>query len=326
MGKKKRKKKPIRKTHKTVSIAHSKATNAQPRFTVAMATYNRALWLPSAIESVLSQSFSDFEYVIVDDGSTDNTKGVVEKFIEKDRRIKYTYQNNEERSAARNNGIKQAKGDWICFLDSDDVYHTNHLEEFFNLIKKSKDDKGLYFSGLSHGKYTEDLEQYDLSHKNNIEFILLNTIGTPRACVHKSILLNHQFNEKITIGEDQELWARILNNYPLYWHNKKTFIEIEHPLRSINLSSEKKGHEILKNIIKANKHLISKRVKKESLSNSYFFISKSILKKNSSLKAFWFILASILINSSNPQRRHRLLLLLSLFNIYKSKIKKEYIS
>tara|TARA_B100000524_G_C23633769_1_gene364148 strand:- start:387 stop:1238 length:852 start_codon:yes stop_codon:yes gene_type:complete len=282
--------------------------------------------LHEAINSVLTQSNKNWELIIVDDGSTDKTKDIIYKFIKKDSRIKYLYQKNKERSVARNNGIKEAKGDWICFLDSDDIYHTNHLEEFKNLINQKGSKRGLYFSGLSFGLYSEDFEEYDLTHKNNIEFIFLNTIGTPRACVHKSIILKNLFNEKIKIGEDRELWARILNNHPLYWHNKKTFIEIEHPNRSINLFSEKEGIKSIKKTIKNNKHFVSRRVKKQSLSNTYFNYSKSLLKNNNSSKAFWYILISVLINIANPQRNHRLLLLLSLLNIYNSKIKKEYIS
>ena len=295
-------------------------------FSIILPTFNRGHMIRLAIESVLSQTYNDWELIIVDDGSTDKTKDVIDKFIEKDNRVKYLYQKNQERSAARNNGIKEAKGDWICFLDSDDIYHVNHLEEFKNLIKQKDSKRGLYFSGLSFGLYSEDFEDYDLSHQNNIEFIFLNTIGTPRACVHKSIILKNLFNEKIKIGEDRELWSRILNNHPLYWHNKKTFIEIEHPNRSINLFSETEGLKTIKKTIKNNKHLISRKVKKQLLSNTYFNISKSLLKKNSFFKAFWFILASIFINISNPQTTHRVLLLLSLINFYNSKIIKEYTS
>ena len=82
----------------------------------------------------------------------------------------------------------------------------------------------------------------------------------------------------------------------------------------------------MKKTIKNNKHLISRRVQKQSLSNTYFNISKSLLKNNKSFKAFWYILFSVLINILNPQRKHRVLLLLSLLKIYNSKIKKEYIS
>ena len=84
-----------------------------------------------AVDSVLNQTYKDWELIVVDDGSTDNTKEIVEEFVKIDKRIKYIFQENKERSAARNNGIKKAKGDWICFLDSDDIYHMNHLVFIF---------------------------------------------------------------------------------------------------------------------------------------------------------------------------------------------------
>ena len=296
------------------------------KFSIILPTYNRGYLISKAIESVISQSYKKFELIIIDDGSTDNTKYVVNDYIKKHSNIRYFYQKNQERSIARNNGIGYAKGDWICFLDSDDIYHTNHLEAFYCLIKKNTFKKGLYFSGLSYGKYSELSEEYDLSHKNNLEFIFLNTIGTPRACVPIEILKKYKFDENFNIGEDRELWARILNNYPLYFHKKKTFIEIEHLNRSINKSTSKEGLKTLKKTLKKHDSMIRRSVKKKVMSNTYFNISKSFLKKNSFLKAFFFILASIVINFSNPQIRHRLLLLLSLLNLYNSKIKKEYTS
>ena len=285
------------------------------KFSIILPTFNRGHMIHLAIESVLNQTYKDWELIIVDDGSTDKTKDVIEKFIEKDNRIKYLQQKNKERSAARNKGIKEANGEWICFLDSDDVYHSSHLHEFHNFINNNDSKKGLYFSGLSYGKYSEDFEEYDLTHKNNIEFIFLNTIGTPRACVHKSILLKHQFNEKIRIGEDRELWSRILKNYPLFFHKKKTFIEVEHSNRSINLGSEKESLQTLKYILKTIK--IKRAVKKKILSNSIFNISKMYLRKNQRTMAFLVIGKAILKDISNKQNKHRILLLLSLIGLYK---------
>ena len=98
-----------------------------------------------AIESVLAQTYNDWELIIVDDGSADNTKTVVNKYKKSENRIKYIFQENKERSAARNFGIKESKGDWICFLDSDDIYHNNHLEKFKNLINRKGSKRSLFF-------------------------------------------------------------------------------------------------------------------------------------------------------------------------------------
>jgi glycosyltransferase involved in cell wall biosynthesis len=293
-------------------------------FTIILPTFNRAHMIHPAIESVLNQTYKDWELIIIDDGSTDKTKDIIDKFIEKDNRVKYLYQKNKERSAARNNGIKNAKGNWLCFLDSDDVYHTTHLEEFKNLINQNDLKRGLYFSGLSYGKYSENFEEYDLTHKNNIEFVLLNTIGTPRACTHKSILLNHQFNEKIRIGEDRELWSRILKKNPLYFHRKKTFIEVEHPNRSINLGAELENLKTLNLILKSNKKNIRKTVKNIVLSNAYFKISKSKIKANKIIIAGYYIVLSLIYCLKHEQTRHKLMLLIAIYAAPNSNLVKGY--
>jgi glycosyltransferase involved in cell wall biosynthesis len=97
-----------------------------------------------AVQSVINQSFLNWELIIIDDGSKDNTKDVVEQF--KDTRIKYHYQKNTERSQARNNGIDFSKGSYICFLDSDDEYCNNHLSVFYSFINLNQNPVGLFFS------------------------------------------------------------------------------------------------------------------------------------------------------------------------------------
>ncbi|MDA9894029.1 glycosyltransferase family 2 protein [bacterium] len=294
------------------------------KFSIILPTFNRGHMIHHAIESVLTQTYKEWELIIVDDGSTDKTKDIIDKFIAKDKRVKYLHQKNKERSAARNNGIKEAKGDWICFLDSDDIYYTNHLDEFKNLIKVKRLKRGLYFSGLSFGNYSDSTEEYDLSYKNNIEFVLLNTIGTPRACVHKSILLKHQFNEKIRIGEDRELWSRILKKNALYFHKKKTFIELEHPNRSVNLGTEIENLKTLKLILQSNKNTVRKTVKKRVLSNAYFIISKSKIKANKIIIASYYIVLSLIYMLKHEQTKHKIMLLIAIYLTPNSNLVKEY--
>ena len=105
-----------------------------PFISIIIPTFNRAIIIESTIKSVLNQNFKDWELIIVDDGSTDNTKQVIGTF--EDPRIKYIYQENAERGAARNNGVKQSKGDYVFFLDSDDIIYPNHLELAFEELEK----------------------------------------------------------------------------------------------------------------------------------------------------------------------------------------------
>ncbi len=94
-------------------------------FTVVITTYNRSDIITEAILSVLEQSFTDFEILLIDDGSNDDTKETIGQI--NDNRFNYYYQENSERGAARNSGIRKAKGHYIVFLDSDDIMMPNHL-------------------------------------------------------------------------------------------------------------------------------------------------------------------------------------------------------
>jgi glycosyltransferase involved in cell wall biosynthesis len=99
------------------------------KVSVILCTYNRAALLPRAILSVLRQTYTDWELIIIDDGSTDSTRSVVRNLIQKEKRIRYFYQKNKGLAGARNAGMRKATGDILTFLDSDDAYHPEHLSK-----------------------------------------------------------------------------------------------------------------------------------------------------------------------------------------------------
>ena len=107
-----------------------------PNVTVIIPTYNREAFIVKAINSVLNQGFKDFEVIVVDDGSTDGTRGALEPYSS---RIKYVHQKNAGVSAARNAGITLAAGDWIAFLDSDDEWAPDFLARQMQAISENKD-------------------------------------------------------------------------------------------------------------------------------------------------------------------------------------------
>ena len=98
-----------------------------PHFSIITPTFNRAKYIVTAIESVLAQRFENFELIIVDDGSTDESASLIAPFAAVDKRVRYIHQENKGRSVARNVGIDIAKGKYVCFLDSDDFWLPNHL-------------------------------------------------------------------------------------------------------------------------------------------------------------------------------------------------------
>ena len=123
---------------------------------VVIATYNRANFLSATIDSVLGQKFQNFELIVVDDGSTDNTRQVLEPYSS---RIRYFYQENMGPSAARNMGARQANAPWVAIQDSDDLCASNHLETLYGYVKNHPQigmvfANGKYLGGPEHNRET----------------------------------------------------------------------------------------------------------------------------------------------------------------------------
>ena len=109
-------------------------SNTKPLISVILPVFNSENNIAKCIQSVLDQSYVNFELILVDDGSIDRTSEIYSKFIAIDNRIRVFRKTNEGVSAARNLGLDQAKGEWITFIDSDDYVNSNWLDNFINLI------------------------------------------------------------------------------------------------------------------------------------------------------------------------------------------------
>ena len=102
------------------------------RISVIVPVYNADLYIKDCIESILRQSFRDFELILVDDGSLDRSGEICDAYEKKDSRIRVIHQTNQGQAAARNHAIKIAKGEWVCFVDSDDLIHPNMLKSLLH--------------------------------------------------------------------------------------------------------------------------------------------------------------------------------------------------
>ena len=121
-----------------------------PFFSVIITTYNRKNFLPIAIESVLRQTYPDFELLIIDDGSTDGTRSLCKSFT--DKRLRYVHQTHKGVAYARNRGVKEAKGTYICFLDSDDRFRENKLSRTRDFIREYPEYKIFHTEELWYRK------------------------------------------------------------------------------------------------------------------------------------------------------------------------------
>jgi glycosyltransferase involved in cell wall biosynthesis len=196
-----------------------------PFFSIVISTKNRAGLITKPIESIINQTFSDFELIIVDNASTDNTEDVVKSYM--DPRI--TYLRNEvdkERCFARNRGINASNGEYVCFLDSDDAYLENHLQVIYDEIHRNK-TIGLYFTNAFETyNFSDRIERVcpDLENYNLFHYILTYTFNPARVAVHKSIVKKHQYDEKIPGLEDLDLWLRIATEFPVFQIKARTIL------------------------------------------------------------------------------------------------------
>jgi glycosyltransferase involved in cell wall biosynthesis len=211
----------------------------KPFFSIIIPVYNRAGIILNTIESVLNQTFRNFEIIVVDDGSKDNTREVVQSI--NDHRVKYIYQDNAERSVARNNGARNSLGEYLLFLDSDDSYETNHLQGLFDFIQTLENKVSLiichcrYHVIDSNGEHFEE-PQFPLIEKGKeFDYVLYNPITPTRVCLHRKIFDDFQFDPEIVIVEDQVLWVSIATRYPVVQYTKYTVNYTLHEENSVNL-------------------------------------------------------------------------------------------
>lgn len=287
-------------------------------FSIVMPTYNRAGLIGQAIESVLGQSFKEWELVIVDDGSTDNTKEVVLAY--NDPRIKYIFQQNAERSVARNNGIDNSTGTYICFLDSDDYYLTHRLRLLYEQIISRNQMVAFYYTGIAYkiDGHVSDRPELKNETDNIFDFIVQAIIGTPQVCIHRNLLSENRFDPQFHIGEDMELWLRIaVDAAPQYLENQFTVVAVEHNDRSVNVrryNSYQHQLRMLKRVFSADHpgHAVSGRIKKQLLSNCFFGIAKYYLYQGDRLSAMSNLLRAIFTDVKHFQNKYRLNLMLRL--------------
>lgn len=283
-----------------------------PFFSIIIPAYNREHLIEETIRSVINQSYTNWECVVVDDGSTDNTKNIILSLSENDNRIKYIYQKNAERSAARNNGVKNAIGEYICFLDSDDFYTNDHLEKLYEEITSRKNPIALFFTGVKELKNNSlsDPEIEKLDSNNPINFFLTTAIIPGRICGHRSIFTQEKFDEDIVIVEDLCLWARVAEKFKVYQVPQNTVIYAIHEENSIHLGSNAGERKLRSLKIFLNRYQLlmtkaEKHTKKMLLTDCHFRIAQSCIYRNLRFKALVHTFYSILLNVDKMQLKHK---------------------
>jgi len=189
-----------------------------PAISVIMPTYNRPSMLAESIDSVLNQTYKDFELIIVNDAGVE-VLDVIEKF--KDRRIKYyRHERNQGLAAARNTGIINSRGKYICYLDDDDIYYNDHLEKLLTVLKTT--DAKIAYTNAHRAHQKKIGDKYVITHRDlpfnndfDNELIFLYNL-TPVLCImHSKSCIEEVglFDESFSSHEDWDLWIRMSRKY-----------------------------------------------------------------------------------------------------------------
>jgi glycosyltransferase involved in cell wall biosynthesis len=213
----------------------SQTVSSPPAVSVVIATYNRANYLRETIDSVLGQRFQDFELIVVDDGSTDETQQVVAPY---GTRVQYVYQENRGPSAARNLGVRYAKGTWISIQDSDDICAPNHLASLYGYAQSHPDygmvfANGAYLGGPAHNR--ETIIPAPKSRRLAERGVRLDDLFNKSIVRLQAALISKAryvelggHDESLRISMDLDLSFRIFNRFPVAYLDEVVFFYRKH--------------------------------------------------------------------------------------------------
>ncbi len=213
-----------------------------PKVTVIIPSYNCEAYIAETIDSILNQTFKDIELIVVDDGSTDKTREIVESYGTP---VRLITQSNARVCAARNRGIREAKGEFICLMDHDDYWYPEKLSRQLEEFEKHPEAGAVYSSFLrwyrnqdgifpatesfDRASYSDDINP-DFSgwiyHQFLLDCWMLTSSAMFRAEVFKRCGM---FDESLPYSEDWELWLRISREYPIIQLRRPATLYRHHP-------------------------------------------------------------------------------------------------
>ncbi len=241
-----------------------KGVGSKPTVSVIIPTYNRAHMVGRAIRSVLNQTYQDFELIIVDDASTDNTEEVVKSFNNERLRYIRLRENSGSSVAPRNTGIEIARGEYIAFLDSDDEWLPEKLEKQIDKFKSVSLDVGLVYSGCVgvSERTGETLFKFMHAKRGDVFSLMVerNIVGGPtvlvkRECFQKTGL----FDKGFLSFQDWDMWIRIAKCYKVdfvpeisakyYVHANRGSVNVERKIQGLDKITRKYQNYLSKTVI-----------------------------------------------------------------------------
>lgn len=241
-----------------------------PRVSVIIPAYNQEKFITETIESVLNQTYKDFEILVVDDGSTDSTKQKLEKFGS---RIKLIEQTHMERAVARNNGVKNSQGRYIAFVDSDDIWTKDKLQKQINTLDKMK-EYILVYSACGrideHSKKLKPAQRQLKGYSGNVfeNLLVRNFIVSATPLIRREYVLRTEgFNSKYIPYEDWEFWIRLSSYGKFYFIPEPLAYYRIHKSQSVRQVRAEKIEEVTTLLLQDSFNLqnIENKIKNKSL-------------------------------------------------------------
>ena len=219
----------------------------KPLVSVVMSVYNSEKWLSYSIESIINQTFTDFEFLIINDGSTDNSNAILDEYSKRDKRINFINQSNIGLTKSLIKGIKLSKGDIIVRIDADDLASSERIEkQLIELENKKLDLIATNFSLIDKNGYK--IKYYDIRKKQ--EEILKKLLGGNSFFPHSSVMFRKEvyfqlggYNPFFNKSQDIDLWLRFLQN-----KFKTGVCNLNKPLTSIRIHEEQITHKNIDDI------------------------------------------------------------------------------
>lgn len=204
------------------------------KVSIIMPCYNAEATLEESIQSVLDQTFPEFELILIDDGSRDATRSIMEQYQLRDSRIRVLCnQENRGVSYTRNFGIREARYDWIALLDGDDCWPPDKLKKQVAAVDQNP-GCALFFTGSSFMTFTGERSGYIFHAKQRVTYqdlLYQNLIPCSSVMVKREAMLKHPMNEAYAVGEDYITWLQILKEYGYA-------VGVDEPLLVYRLSSK----------------------------------------------------------------------------------------
>jgi glycosyltransferase involved in cell wall biosynthesis len=264
-----------------------------PFFSVVVPVYNRESLITRCIDSIFNQDFENWELVIVDDGSTDETRNVILSYD--DERIRYIYKENGGASSARNVALDNSNGTYIAFLDSDDEYKPDHLSAIFKFLE----DNNFPVCFVC----TDFIMNYGgrIVHRETSKFLttkpnFTNLPYTQATAIHKDAIGHDRFNEDLIIREDAEFLDRIRNKVDCYRVKNKSVILHRHDdsITGNSIFVKKEMEKSIYYYIRTRKRVTMKELSK--LYEIYTILSLHYFRKKKSGKILTYVTKMMLLS------------------------------